>query len=68
MTFPTDNFISVYFLLFTLQPVGQALIYTLQKGLEEKFNDEVKEAWVTLYGIVQKFMTQGMQEGVDTEV
>jgi len=54
--------------VLTLQPVGEALIYTLEMGLKDKFTDEVKEAWVTLYGVVEKFMTQGMQEGLGAEV
>ena len=51
--------------LYLLQPVGQALIYALQIGLKEKFTDEVKTAWVTLYTVVQHLMTLGMNEGID---
>ena len=47
------------------QPVGQALIYTLETGLQEKFTEKVKDAWITLYTIVQHFMTLGMEEGLD---
>ncbi len=47
-----------------MQPVGEALIYTLETGLKEKFTVEVKEAWVALYKAVQMNMTQGMEEGV----
>ena len=49
----------------SLQPVGEALIYALQTGLKEKFTDEVKTAWVTLYTVVQQLMTLGMNEGID---
>jgi len=40
------------------------LIYALSTGLGDHFTDEVKEAWVTLYGIVQHFMEMGMREGL----
>jgi hemoglobin-like flavoprotein len=29
--------------------VGEALLWTLEKGLAEKWNDELKEAWTTCY-------------------
>ena len=48
-----------------LQPVGQALIYTLGQGLKEHFTDEVKSAWVVLYTIVQHNMELGMKEGLN---
>lgn len=58
---------SQYFLSLSLslQPVGQALLYTLQTELKEKFTEEVQTAWVTLYTIVQQLMTLGMTEGID---
>lgn len=46
-------------------PVGQALIYTLQTGLGDKFTEEVKAAWLKLYAVVQQLMTLGMTEGID---
>ena len=52
-------------LFLPLQPVGQALIYTLQTGLGDKFTEEVKEAWLKLYAVVQQLMTLGMTEGID---
>ncbi len=36
--------------------VGQALLWTLAKGLGDDFTDEVKEAWTTVYGILAKTM------------
>lgn len=50
--------------LLFMQPVGQALIFTLSKGLEDKFTKEVETAWVTLYTTVQHFMSLGMAEGL----
>ncbi len=45
-----------------LQAVGQALIATLQGGLGELFTSEVKEAYITFYGIVTKNMKDGLNE------
>ena len=64
-TLPSLIFIPPVLLYHLLQPVGQALIYALQIGLKEKFTDEVKTAWVTLYTVVQHLMTLGMNEGID---
>lgn len=38
--------------------VGEALIWTLGQGLGEAFTDEVKEAWVTAYGILSSVMCE----------
>lgn len=40
------------------KPVGEALIYTLDKGLGEDFTPEVKDAWVATYTTVQSVMTE----------
>ncbi len=40
------------------KPVGEALIYTLEKGLGDDFTPEVKEAWVTTYTTLQNVMTE----------
>jgi nitric oxide dioxygenase len=37
-------------------PVGEALIWTLEKGLGEAFTNETKEAWVKLYTILSNTM------------
>ena len=42
--------------------VGQALIWTLQKGLGEAFTDELCEAWVTAYQLLAGVMQQGARE------
>lgn len=36
--------------------VGGALIYTLGKGLGDDFTDDVKEAWVAVYGLLATTM------------
>jgi hemoglobin-like flavoprotein len=37
-------------------PVGEALLWTLDYGLGEAFTSEVRDAWVTLYGVLSKCM------------
>ncbi|MEM9230979.1 MAG: globin family protein [Pseudomonadota bacterium] len=37
-------------------PVGEALIYALQKGLGPSFNAEVKSAWLSAYGTLSSVM------------
>jgi len=36
--------------------VGAALLYTLEAGLGDMFTDDVKEAWITVYGILADTM------------
>jgi len=36
--------------------VGAALLWTLEQGLGEMWNNEVKEAWATCYGILSSAM------------
>jgi hemoglobin-like flavoprotein len=36
--------------------VATALVFTLEKGLGDAFTPEVKEAWVTTYGVLAKTM------------
>ena len=50
--------------LLLMQPVGVSLVHALETELGSNFTDEVKKAWVTLYGIVQYFMELGMKEGL----
>ena len=38
------------------QPVGEALIWTLEKGLADEFTAEVKTAWVEAYTILSTAM------------
>ena len=36
--------------------VGEALLWTLEKGLADKWNSEVKEAWIDCYNILSSAM------------
>ena len=36
--------------------VATALVFTLEKGLGDAFTPELKEAWVTTYGVLSKTM------------
>lgn len=44
--------------------VGEAFLWTLGQGLGEGFTDEVKEAWIAVYGTVAQVMKEA-QAGVD---
>ncbi len=39
-------------------PVGEALLWTLEKGLGDHWNEEVKEAWTACYKILSGAMIQ----------
>jgi hemoglobin-like flavoprotein len=42
---------------------GEALLWTLEQGLGERFTPEVKEAWAETYGLVATIMkTSSMPE------
>ncbi len=36
--------------------VGEALLWTLQQGLNDKFTPEVKAAWIEVYGVLSSTM------------
>ena len=42
--------------------VGGALLWTLETGLGEAFTPEVKEAWVTVYGVLADTMKAAASE------
>jgi nitric oxide dioxygenase len=44
------------------QLVGDCLIATLRAGLGDKWNDELQDAWVTAFGILQAAMLNEYQE------
>ncbi len=46
------------------KPVGEALIWTLEKGLGDACTPEVKAAWVTTYQTLEKAMTDAASEVV----
>lgn len=47
--------------------VGEALIFTLEKGLGDDWNDELKEAWATTYQILADTMIDAMEKAVATQ-
>lgn len=44
------------------QTVGEALLWTLDKGLGEAFTEEVKEAWTITYVTISKVMLDAAHE------
>jgi len=42
--------------------VGDCLLYTLEKGLGNEWNNEVKDVWSKTYGIIQKVMTDAVDK------
>lgn len=44
------------------KPVGEALIWTLEKGLGDQFTPEVKAAWIETYTTLQNVMTAAAAE------
>jgi hemoglobin-like flavoprotein len=42
--------------------VGGALLFTLEKGLGEDWNDELKDAWGETYGLVASVMKEAAAE------
>ncbi len=42
--------------------VGEALLWTLEKGLGAEFTPDVKEAWTTVYGVLASTMKAGAEE------
>lgn len=42
--------------------VGQALLWTFEKGLGDAWNDDVKAAWAEVYGILAKVMKDAANE------
>jgi hemoglobin-like flavoprotein len=41
--------------------VGGALIRTLEQGLGDAFTDEVRQAWIDLYGVISRTMIDAAQ-------
>jgi hemoglobin-like flavoprotein len=42
--------------------VGEALLWTLERGLGEAFTDEVRNAWAAVYAIIVRTMQDGMRQ------
>ncbi len=48
--------------------VAAALLWTLEQALQERWNEEMKGAWVAVYTILSETMIKAMQErAVETE-
>ncbi|MEM9096388.1 MAG: hemin receptor, partial [Pseudomonadota bacterium] len=39
-------------------PVGEALLWALEQGLQDEFTPDVKEAWASAYGVLSSAMIQ----------
>jgi hemoglobin-like flavoprotein len=46
-------------------PVGEALIWALDYGLGDAFTDEVRAAWIQIYGLLAMTMKMGGRAGVE---
>lgn len=44
------------------ETVGEALLWTLEKGLGPAFTPEVRDAWTTVYGVLAATMKAGAEE------
>ena len=44
------------------QPVGAALLWTLEQGLGDKFTPEVKEAWTVVYTVLATTMIEAAKK------
>lgn len=42
--------------------VGESLLWTLEQGLGDAWNDELKNAWATTYGLLSVTMIAAMKE------
>lgn len=43
-------------------PVGESLLWTLEQGLGDAWNDDLKVAWATTYGVLADTMIAAMKE------
>lgn len=47
---------------FSFQPVGNALLCTIEKHLEDDFTQEVHSAWRTFFAVMSYSFAQGLDE------
>jgi hemoglobin-like flavoprotein len=47
--------------------VGEALLWTLERGLGEDFTPEVRAAWTKVYGVLAATMEAGAAEAADMQ-
>ncbi len=45
--------------------VGSALLWTLEQGLGEAWNEDLKNAWATAYGTLSRVMIEAHQKAVN---
>ena len=50
------------------ETVGEALLWTLEKGLGPEFTPEVRAAWTTVYGVLAATMKAGAAQRLATAV
>jgi hemoglobin-like flavoprotein len=48
--------------------VGEALVWTLERGLGDKFMPDVKSAWTKVYGVLAATMQAGAAEAAPLQV
>ncbi len=48
------------------EPVGQALLWTLEQGLGDYWNEEVRAAWASAYGLIASAMIKGAGQTTTT--
>jgi len=41
-------------------PVGLSLIYTLAEGLGNRFTEEIRSAWLSIYSFLAYYMIEGL--------
>lgn len=44
------------------QPVAEALLWTLEQGLGEDWNDDLKQAWIEAYTLLSTVMIEAMEQ------
>ena len=53
--------LKIVFFFFFVQIVGQALVITLEVLLGDKFTNDVKEAYISFFGILTMYMKEGLK-------
>jgi len=44
--------------------VAEALLWTLEQGLGDRFTEDVREAWIAAWGVIADAMTIGMEQAL----
>lgn len=48
------------------QPVGEALVWALEKGLGDAFTEKTKQAWIAAYGALSTVMIEAAYPGASS--